>query len=245
MQNKKNFLLVILFIVSCLDNRTTKLIEKSKYYYPNEEKFQELVQQVSNKERIDWMFAKAIIIKESHYADHLVSLSGAVGLMQLMPRTGSYISPTFTNYMTARKQKRDKKGQRIYREKTAEEWGRIYQAELQNIYSMNKSNPEELYKLDRRFDPEWNIKEGIRQLAAEYHFFVKRKHSEYESMILASAAYNAGRFAVMKLESNPKYDSIPINRETEKYIGSMLRVWEALKKGEGFIPENKSWVLWL
>jgi hypothetical protein len=49
----------------------------------------------------------------------------------------------------------------------------------------------------------------------------------------------------MKLESNPKYDSIPINRETEKYIGSMLRVWEALKKGEGFIPENKSWVLWL
>ena len=214
MQNKKYFFLVILFILSCLDNRTTKLIEKSKYYYPNEEKFQELVQQVSNKERIDWMFAKAIIIKESHYADHLVSLSGAVGLMQLMPRTGSYISPTFT-------------------------------AELQNIYSMNKSNPEELYKLDRRFDPEWNIKEGIRQLAAEYHFFVKRKHSEYESMILASAAYNAGRFAVMKLESNPKYDSIPINRETEKYIGSMLRVWEALKKGEGFIPENKSWVLWL
>ena len=108
---------------------------------------------------------------------------------------------------------------------------------------MNKSNPEVLYKLDRRFDPEWNIKEGIRQLAAEYHFY-KRKHSEYESMILASAAYNACRFAVMKLESNPKYDSIPINRETEKYIGSMLRVWEALK-GRRIYSENKSWVLGL
>jgi hypothetical protein len=245
MQNKKKFLVIVLFVLSCVDNRSTRLIEKSKYYYPNEEKFQEFIQEISSKQEIDWMFAKAIIIKESHYADHLVSLSGAVGLMQLMPRTGSYTSPAFKNYMAARKQKRDKKGQRIYRERTAEEWGRIYQAELQNIYSMNKSNPEELYKLDRRFDPEWNIKEGIRQLATEYHFFIKRKHSEYESMILASAAYNAGRFAVMKLESNPKYDSIPINRETEKYIGSMLRVWEALRKGEGFIPENKSWVLWL
>lgn len=57
-------------------------------------------------------------------------------------------------------------------------------------------------------------------------------------MILASAAYNAGRFAVMKLESNPKYDSIPINRETEKYIGSMLRVWEALKKERALFPKT-------
>jgi soluble lytic murein transglycosylase-like protein len=245
MFKKKYFFLATLIFLSCLENRNPKLIDKSKYYYPNEEKFQEFIQIVSSNHEIDWMFAKSIIIKESHYADHLVSLSGAVGLMQLMPRNGSYISESFKNYMIARKQKRDKKGQRIYLQKTAEEWGRIYQAELQNIYAMNKSNPETLYKLDKRFDPEWNLKEGIRQLAAEYHFFIKRKHSEYESMILASAAYNAGRFAVMKSEPNPKFDSIPINRETEKYIGSMIRVWEALKKGEGFIPENKSWVLWL
>jgi hypothetical protein len=243
---QKVIILSLFFLLStCLDNRISKQIEKSKYYYPNEEKFQEYIIELSSKNKVDWMFVKSVIIKESHYADHLVSLSGAVGLMQLMPRTGSYTSESFTNYMIARKQKRNKSGVRIYKEKSAEEWGRIYQSELQNIYSMNKSNPELLYKLDRRFDPEWNIKEGIRQLATEYHFFLKRKHSEYESMILASAAYNAGRFAVMKSESNPKYDSIPINRETEKYIGSMLRVWEALKKGEGFIPENKSWVLWL
>lgn len=191
------------------------------------------------------MFAKAVIIKESHYADHLVSQSGAVGLMQLMPRNGSYTTNAFVNYMIARKQKRDKDGKRIYREKTVEEWGRLYQIELQTLYATNRERPNELYKLDKRFDPEWNIKEGIRQLAAEYHFFLSRKHTEYESMILASAAYNAGRFAVMKSERNPKFDSIPINRETEKYIGSMLRVFEALKKGEGFIPENKSWVLWL
>ena len=80
-------------------------------------KFQEFIQEVSNKHEIDWMFAKSIIIKESHYADHLVSLSGAVGLMQLMPRNGSYVSESFKNYMIARKQKRDKRDNEfIYRE---------------------------------------------------------------------------------------------------------------------------------
>lgn len=242
-------LLLILFSVqSCSklnfwSKKAAQAVE-SKYYYSGEEELEPIILKEAERNGIDPIFCKAILIKESHYSKGLVSFSGAVGLMQLMPRGVSHITENYTNYMKARDVKRDKDGKRIYKEKDAEEWGKLYQKDLVDLREQYKDNLPELYKKDKRFDPAWNIRSGIMQLSDDYKFFLSRKHNEYKSKALAAAAYNGGRFAVVKEMKNPKYDSIPINHQTEFYVSNVLRMYESLKDNGGYVNRSKIWLFY-
>lgn len=221
-----------------------KLNDQGYYIYPNERKYNHLIKEEAQKNKIDWMFVKSVIIKESRYSDHLVSITGAVGLMQLMPRQNSYISRNYKNFLKARRQRRNERGKRIYKGKSAKTWGLLYQHELQTLYRRYKRDTKKLYNIDKRFDPKWNIKEGVRQLAREYHYFKKRNGSNYKTRILASSSYNAGRRSVIKNKNRPDLDSIPINGQTEIYSIAVNRIYKALKNGNGQVYGKDIWVLY-
>lgn len=238
-------LISTLFLYYCNDKKQVKEEEIYSNAFPNEAKYDSHIKKISQKHKLNWLFAKAILIKESHYKENAVSISGAVGLMQLMPRKGSFTNINYKNYMKARRQRRNSRGLRIYKGKSALEWGKLYQTDLRQLVEEYGSNPEKLYKLDKRFDPYWNIESGIKQLAKEYHFFKKRGHSDYKSKILASSAYNAGRSAVRLSKRNKRYDRIPINRQTELYIGGVVRILNALERGNGRIFKWEEWVTWI
>ncbi len=221
-----------------------KLNEQGYYIYPNEKKYDTIIKEESEKNKIDWMFVKSVIIKESHYSEYLVSSTGAVGLMQLMPREGSYITENYHNFIKARKQKKNRNGKRLYKSKTAEYWGLQYKQDLLDLYNKHKKNKSKLYGFDKRFNPKWNIIEGIRHLAVEYHYFKKRNGSSYKTRILASSSYNAGRKSVIKHKNKPELDSIPINGQTEIYSIAVNRIYNALKNGDGQIYQNDIWVLY-
>lgn len=205
--------------------------------------FDEQIKEISSDHAMDWMLVKAVIIKESHFDDTFISTAGAVGLMQLMPREGSYISENYRHFMSSRRQFRNKSGERIYRGKKDEEWASLYVQELDSIRSTYKSDSEELYESDARFNPEWNLNSGITQLANDFNYFRKRGHGTYGSRIYALAAYNAGRGAVVVNKSERKLDRIPVNRQTELYVGYIERIYEELKKQAGTINKENEWVL--
>lgn len=234
---KLNVFFIFLILFSCKSKIEKKL---NPYYdFPNEEQIDSYLKIESEKRGIDFLFSKAILIKESHYKKNNISTTGAVGLMQLMPRNGSFITSNFKNYELAGKEKN-----KIYFGKSRSEWISEYRKELIEMFQYYQTNEEELYKKDKRFNPEWNIKSGVVQLSDEYKFFISRKHSEYKSRFLASAAYNAGRFAVMKEKSNPKFDSIPINSQTEFYVVSVEKVYQVLKKNNGRLPKDSLYLLY-
>ncbi|MEL7529920.1 MAG: transglycosylase SLT domain-containing protein [Bacteroidota bacterium] len=195
-----------------------------------------LLQQAAQKHGIDWMLAKAVMIKESHFVERHVSYAGAVGLMQLMPREGSYVSPAYRAYQQARKA-----SGRVYKGKSQEAWGKAYQAQLLAIAAL--SSVDSIYQQDKRFDPAYNIDEGTRQLASDFHFFRSRAHGPYTSQILAIAAYNAGRYAVMTDRNHANRDHIPINRQTELYVAGVQKIYLALQSGDGQLLENDLYLL--
>ncbi len=234
---KKIIIFILLLSISC-----SKRIERkiAKFHeFPDEELIDSYLQKESERRGIDYLFAKAILIKESHYKKSNISSTGAVGLMQLMPRYGSYITENYKNYELAGKEKN-----KMYRGKSRQEWVSEYKKELIEMFGYNQTVQAELYKKDKRFDPEWNIRSGVGQLSEEYKFFISRKHSEYKSRFLAAAAYNAGRFAVMKEKSNSKYDSIPINNQTEYYVVAVEKVYQVLKKHNGRFPKDSMFLLY-
>lgn len=196
-----------------------------------------LLQKAGRQHQINWQLIKAVMLKESHGEQSYVSYAGAVGLMQLMPREGSYFSDNYRAYQQARKAG----GKRIYRGKSQTEWGQAFQAELLALAKRYAKRPDSLYQIDRRFDPAYNILEGGRQLAGDFQFFRSRGHGPYTSQILAIAAYNAGRYAVMQDKGNPEMDHIPINRQTELYVGGVQKIYLALVENGGTLLEGEEW----
>ncbi|MFK7921266.1 MAG: transglycosylase SLT domain-containing protein [Bacteroidia bacterium] len=203
---------------------------------PDYTSWDSLFQATGDQYDLDWMLAKAVMIKESHCVERHVSYAGAVGLMQLMPREGSYFSANYRAYQQARKSP-----DRVHQGKSQTEWGNAYQAELEEIAALKST--DSIYQLDIRFDPKYNIKEGTRQLAGDYHFFRKQGHGPYTSQILAIAAYNAGRYAVMKNKLSPATDRIPINRQTELYVGGVQKIYLALQSGNGQLSQDDLYLL--
>ena len=212
--------------------------------FPLEGKIDALLQRHAKTYKIDWKFAKAVLIKESHFHRYLVSVSGAVGLMQLMPRYGSYVTDNYRNYTAGRKVKRNSKGQRKYKEKDYRYWARQYQKDLQTLVKEIKDK-KELAKKDTRFDMNFNIRSGIGQLAGDYYFFKKRGHSLYVATVLTAAAFNAGRGASSYNQPKAKYDHIPINGQTEYYTAFVMRIYEALKRGGGRLLKRDRYILYL
>ncbi|MCB1314695.1 MAG: transglycosylase SLT domain-containing protein [Leptospiraceae bacterium] len=216
--------------------------------FPDQERIDNWLRTEAEKQGIDWIIAKAVLIKESHYGPANVSSTGAVGLMQLMPRRGSHTTPAYEAFMKARRQPRAADGLRYHAGKSAPDWGRIYQRELIDLHEKHRLSPqlmEELYSIDTRFNPQWNIQSGVRQLAGDYKYFYNRHKSEYVSVAYAACAYNAGRSAVAVDKNQPRHDRIPVNRETEHYVSAVLRIYLALKEGNGRIPRERARVLFL
>lgn len=202
--------------------------------FKNQTYINQLLKKNASRHNLDWLFARAILIKESHYIDDAVSGAGAVGLMQLMPRKGSLITRNYQYFMRARKMKRDQHGHRWYKGKTARDWGKDYQQkDLWKLIQLYKDSPAKLYQHDRRFDPAWNIQSGVAQLARDYKHFLKRGHNHYYALAYTAAAYNAGPGAVIASKANRRHDRIPVNRQTEYYTASVLRLYKALQAGNG------------
>ncbi|MEO0896952.1 MAG: transglycosylase SLT domain-containing protein [Bacteroidota bacterium] len=201
-----------------------------------------LLIRLAEEKDIDWMLAKAIVIKESHMDAYYLSYAGAAGLMQLMPREGSFINSSYRNYLAVRKQKR-KTGVNSLNGKSDREWASLYVSELQEEMQRVTNHPDSLPLLDKRFDPEWNVRDGIRQFTSDYSFFRARKHSHYTASLLAIAAYNAGRYAVMKDKLSPSLDRIPINKQTELYVAFVWKIYQQLQEQEGKINKANEWVV--
>ncbi len=194
---------------------------------PNESEYDSFLLSAGNTYDIDWRFAKAILIKESHFQEDLISSTGAVGPMQLMPREGSYTTENYTFYLNARSSK-----ERTYNGKKVEEWAALYRQDLEMLITKGEENK------DNRFDPAWNINEGVRQLAEEHKFFLEKTNDQYYAMIYAAAAYNAGRPAVLRGTIH-----IPVNRQTEYYTPEVLQIYDALVKGDGRLLWTDCWLL--
>ena len=155
--------------------------------FPNEIQYDTFFQGACKKHDLEWLFQKAILIKESHFQEDLISTTGAVGPMQLMPRDGSYITDNYSSYVKAR----ESKG-RSYKGKKAEEWVALYRRDLEMLVENGEKDK------DKRFDPECNINEGVRQLAEEHDFFLRETDNPYYAKIFAAAAYNSGRTVVLR-----------------------------------------------
>ncbi len=236
--NRAWLLLLILLVGYCEPPHDPTVYGKDPRYldvYDDEEQVDGLLKIYAQQFSLDWLFAKAIVIKESHYRQFAISRSGAVGYMQLMPRWGSYTTQNYRNYMAARKQRRNAAGERIYKGLEARQWGRAYQQDLEQLLIDNGQDMNQLYAKESRFDPNFNIRSGTGQLAENYHFYRKRGHRDYVAMVLAASSYHAGRTPVT-VKGAPRLDRIPINRGTEFYAADVMRTYKALKRvGNGRI----------
>ena len=198
--------------------------------YTTNPSYDKMQQEAAEFYDIDWLLAKAVRIKESHDNPYLISNVGAVGLMQLMPREGSWTTSSHENYLKARK-KSLRNAERTYEQKSYLEWGETYQDDLESIVS--SSPKDELYKKDLRFDPEWNIGEGTRELAYNIGFLRKNGFDQKTLfvagqerpayLVLAVAAYNAGLGTV--LDGN-----IPKNPQTSQYVPEVFALYDLLKE---------------
>ena len=112
---------------------------------------------IARRHRIDEALVRAVIEVESRYDAFAVSPRGAMGLMQLMPKTAQRFS------------------------------------------------------VRNAFDPIENIDGGVRYLGELLERYGGRLH-------LALAAYNAGEEAV------DRFGGVPPYRETEHYVGKVLRL---------------------
>lgn len=180
-----------------------------------------LLADAAEREQVDVCLAQAIYAIESVFGPYYISSTGAVGLMQLMPRDGSFITENYAHYEQARKTK-----ERSYRGKTVEEWATAYQIDLIILLGQQSRDLPTLYRIDSRFDPTWNIQEGVRQLSADYHHFQAKGYADRTAAHFAIASYNAGRDAVEKGK-----DHIPQNGETERYTAGVLSLYDRCYAG--------------
>jgi len=194
-------------------------ISKTKTAF-SETTYLRLLREAADNNNLEFCIAKAVYDIE-YQSPFYVSSTGAVGVMQLMPREGSYTTFHYDNYLIARK-RRGKE----YNEKTAEQWAQLYVQDLLSIVDslIVQENYEELYLIDIRFNPSWNIPEGVRELAVAYHHFEAKNHGKEEAASLAFAAYNAGIPAVEK-----GGDHIPRNGATEIYVPYAVNLLESCR----------------
>ena len=185
----------------------------------------DLVQrEAANEQGIDVLLATAVRIKESFDNSDLVSATGAVGLMQLMPTSSGtmYITDNYHNYLRARQQKN-----RTWNGKKHRTWASLYQADLETL--RDTTPLDELVKVDQRFDPQWNIREGTRHLAADLdHFSRKYPDATDENVVrMALGAYYTGRGRISWTPA--KGTRIP--SDTKPYVDDVLCVLERLNQG--------------
>lgn len=180
--------------------------------------------EAANEHSIDVLLAKAVRVKESFDEPSLVSTTGAVGLMQLMPTSKGrmYTTENYENYLLARQQK-----DRTWNGKRHLEWAALYQADLE---ALRDATPlDELVTRDQRFDAQWNIRQGTRHLAADIEHFGKKYPGAADEDVarMAAAAYYTGRGRVSWTPA--KGTRIP--NDTKPYVEDVLCVYERLQQG--------------
>lgn len=173
---------------------------------------------------IDVLLAKAIRVKESFDEPDLVSTTGAVGLMQLMPTSKGtmYTTENYENYRRARQRK-----DRRWNGRKHLAWAAAYQADLE---ALRDATPlDKLVTKDQRFDAEWNIRQGTRHLAADLKHFSKKypDATDEEMARMAVAAYYTGRGRVSWTPA--KGARIP--NDTKFYVEDVLCIVERLEQG--------------
>ncbi|MEW6447915.1 MAG: lytic transglycosylase domain-containing protein [Bacillota bacterium] len=168
-------LILVLFFIFLVIN----LKPIGRYYYPL--KYQETIFRYASANGLDPFLTAAIIKIESNYRPGAVSPRGAVGLMQLMPKTARWI---------------------------AEQRGEPFDPSLLS-------------------DPETNISYGTWYLA-----FLNR---EFNDIVVALAAYNAGRGNVKIWLSGQRWtgqaedlDQIPFP-ETRQFIRKTIWTWRVYR----------------
>lgn len=200
------------------DTATQEQRIESKHTF-TEAHYQALVTEAAQEQKIEPCLAQAIYETE-YVGPFYVSETGAVGVMELMPREGSYTTTNYRNYQKARKEK----GRR-YKGKSAEQWAKAYVQDLARMAKpfIDKKDYDGLYATDSRFNPEWNISEGVRELAVAFHHFEAKGHLNHDASLLAMAAYNGG---IPTVERGG--DHIPTT--TQGFVNYAAERWEECKK---------------
>ena len=174
---------------------------------------------------IDWLLAKAVRVKESFHDASYISETGAVGLMQLMPTGGRmYITPSYRAFLAARRAP-----DRRHRGKRDREWAEAYRRELSAL--LRATPQQELRRLDRRFDPCWNMRRGTFHLAADLRRFRARYPAAAEDDLrrMTLAAYFAGPGRVRYRGGKPVF--LGPRRAIQRYVDDLLGVYRRLRAG--------------
>lgn len=217
---------------SLFDDGLAKRLYQEVEIYVTNPQYDTWQKLAADEHNIDWLLGKAVRIKESHDDPLYVSSVGAAGLMQLMPREGSWVDNiNYQNYLQARGKSRTV-SERIHKGKTYLDWGEAYQNDL--FEKIENVPHEELIRIDQRFDPEYNIFEGTRELARNIARLEKIFDGETilldgleypKKTVLAVAAYNAGLGNVMD-------GKIPANVQTSTYVKEVFSIYTLMKEKE-------------
>ncbi len=76
------------------EDESTDESSESNSGAPNRDRYDDLIAEASEAYDVPFSFVKAVIRVESDFTDDAVSHAGAMGLMQLMPRTADYLNVT-------------------------------------------------------------------------------------------------------------------------------------------------------
>lgn len=102
----QGFVIIMIFIsvvfggiYEGLENHVIEKVEK-KYFYPYP--YEEVVEKYAQQYNLDNSLVAAIILAESRFSPNVKSHRGAIGLMQIMPETGTWIAKNIDdkNYKT-------------------------------------------------------------------------------------------------------------------------------------------------
>ena len=200
------------------DPSTLEMKAETKHDF-TETHYRKLVKEAAKKEKIEPCLAHAIYETE-YVGAFYISETGAIGVMELMPREGSYTTTNYENYQKARKTK-----ERTYQGTSAKKWAAAYVEDLARMAKpfIDKKDYDGLYAKDSRFNPEWNIPKGVRELAVAFHHFEAKGHLVHDASLLAMAAYNGGIPAVERGE-----DHIPTT--TQGFVDYAAERWELCRK---------------
>jgi len=175
---------------------------------------------------IDWLLAKAVRVKESFDDAAHISTTGAVGLMQLMPTGGGrmYVTASYLAFIEARRSP-----DRRHRGRRDRQWAEDYRREL--LLLLHSTPQQRLVRLDRRFDPCWNIQRGTRHLAADRRRFQRRypAAAPRELRRMTLGAYFAGPGRVRFRGARAVFGGP--TRVIERYVEDVLGVYRRLRAG--------------
>jgi soluble lytic murein transglycosylase-like protein len=175
---------------------------------------------------IDWRLAAAVRIKESFNDPDHISTTGAVGLMQLMPTGGGrmYVTRSYRGFVQARRA-----ADRRHRGRRDDEWAAAYQAELQRL--VRTTTTRRRIRLDRRFDPCWNIRRGTLHLARDLSRFARRhpRAPRRELVRMTLGAFFAGPGRVRHRDSRAEFTGP--RAAIERYVADALGIYDRLRAG--------------